>query len=180
MWDSSCGFPPPLFRRACLITTLILLLSFSCAWQAFSNTYHTPRAASQPTCLRKTDLLLPATPSPLRMITRCQETSAITVWKTDACQVSHATGFPCRVLSQHGPCCPWHGPAPALHLLGQHRHPVGGVAWPSAGDAPLVHHPLQHPFTPPENWYWRDNSSYSWLRRILFPYQNKNNSRPFC
>lgn len=166
MWDSWCGFPHPCSAEPASSPSL---LSFSWAWQAFSNAYHMPQAGGQPTCLRKTDLLFPATPWPLRMITRCQETSAITVWKIDACQVSRGTGFPCHVLSQHGPCCRCCGPTPALHLPGRALGPVGAVAWPGAEDAPLACDPARYPFTPPETWYRRENDPCSWHGRILFP-----------
>lgn len=131
----------------------------------FPNTSHMPQAASQPTCLRKTALLFPATPLPLRMITCCRETSAITVWKTDACQVSHATSFPCHVISRHEPCWWCHGSSPALHLLGQ----APGYGWCRGMIWYKRCSPCTRPTTPPEIRYQKDNNPCSWHGRILFP-----------
>lgn len=132
MWDSWCGFPHPCSDDPASSPSFLKPISH--AW-----------AASQPTCLRKTELLLPTTPWALRTITHCRETSAITVWKADACQISHAANFPCCIPSRHRSCCRCH----ALVLLGTPRHQdlVGAMAWPragdagDAGDAPLTCHP---------------------------------------
>lgn len=108
MWDPWCGCPHPCSDDP----------ASSSRWYSFLKPISHAWAASQPTCLRKTELLLPATPWALRMITHCWETSAITVWKADACQIPHATIFPCLILSQHRSCCRCHDPDPARHLPG--------------------------------------------------------------
>lgn len=150
MWDSWCGFPHPCSDDP----------ASSPRWYSFLQPISHAWAASQPTCLRQTELLLPATPWAPRMITHCRETSAVTVWKADTSHISHAATFPCCCMpSQHRSYCRCHGPDPAWHLPGTKIWlvPWQNPAWEMLL-LPVTHQ--QHPFTPPQNWYHG---------RILFP-----------